>query len=86
MLAGSDLANALRVPATTGPVRVLVEGRDFDDVHDALGRSLALSSREAVLVRPDGHVAAIFRDLAPSDMSKAVAASLAVTLAGGLAS
>ena len=69
---------------------MLVEGRDFADAHDALGRSLGLSDAGAVLVRPDGHVAAIFRDLdrdgpargdlARGDLSGAIAASLAANL------
>ncbi len=99
VLAGSGAAEVLRAADTPSPLRVLVEGRDFADAHDALGRSLGLSEAEAVLVRPDGHVAAIFRgsgrgdvtpggvsrgDPAPNGLSSAVAASLAANLSLGL--
>ena len=91
VLAGSDAAEVLRASDTPSPLRVLVKGRDFVDAHDALGRSLGLSDAGVVLVRPDGHVAAIFRDLGrgnsplgdltSSDLaSRAVAASLAANL------
>ena len=85
LLAGSDLTNDLREGEASWPVRVLVKGRDFEDAHDALARALTLSEQAAILVRPDGHVAAIFRDMAPGELSKAVAASVATTLARGLA-
>ncbi len=41
------------------PVRLVVEGLDFSDPHGALRRFVDLGAGEAVLVRPDGHVAAI---------------------------
>ena len=63
VLAGPGAADALRASDMPSPVRVLVEGRDFVDAHHVLGRSLGLSDAAAVLVRPDGHVAEIFRDL-----------------------
>ncbi len=86
LLAGSDLTNDLHERETSFPLQVLVKGRDFEDAHDALGQSLTLSNQGAVLVRPDGHVAAIFRDVAPGELSEAVAASLTTISACGVAS
>ena len=41
------------------PVKVVAEGVDFDDPEGSLRRFADLAGGEAVLVRPDGHVAAI---------------------------
>ena len=41
------------------PVKAVVEGADFTDPDSSLRRFARLAEGEAILVRPDGHVAAI---------------------------
>lgn len=58
LLVGHHAARPESVPSDA-PVKVVVEGADFTDARGELRRFVDLASGEAVLVRPDGHVAAI---------------------------
>lgn len=60
LLVGKAHAGRLGAEASPGaPVKVVAEGVDFDDPDGALRRFADLAGGEAVLVRPDGHVAAV---------------------------
>ncbi len=66
LLVGRDHAARLKdaAPSQAMSVKVVVEGMDFSDPHGSLRRLVDLSAGQAVLVRPDGHVAAV---VAPSE-------------------
>jgi 3-(3-hydroxy-phenyl)propionate hydroxylase len=53
-------------------VRVVREGADFEDATGLVARRYALDAKYAYLVRPDGHVAARFRDPAPGAVASAL--------------
>ena len=81
LLVGERQADGLDAAESSGvPLRPVVEGVDFDDPDSALRRFADLDGGEAVLVRPDGHVAAILtpsqtdrlRDMLPSLLRAAV--------------
>ena len=61
LLVGRDQAGRLKdaTPSQGMPVKVVVEGVDFSDPKGSLRRMVDLSAGQAVLVRPDGHVAAV---------------------------
>ncbi len=61
LLLGQDRASRLDHAGlfSSAPVKMVIEGVDFDDPHGALRRFADLAGGAAVLVRPDGHVAAI---------------------------
>ena len=61
LLVGGSHASGLRHAASAADtqVRVVAQGIDFDDPQDSLRRFANLTAGEAILVRPDGHVAAI---------------------------
>ena len=68
LLVGQRQADALRGAGSSGvPVRLVVEGVDFVDPYGSLRRFADLDEGEAILVRPDGHVAAI---LSPQQTDK----------------
>ncbi len=61
LLVGERHASGLDDAASSSdtPVKVVAEGVDFDDPEGSLRRFANLAGGEAILVRPDGHVAAI---------------------------
>lgn len=61
LLVGRRQAESLRDPGWPPdlPVEVVAEGVDFRDRNGALRRFVDLADGDAVLVRPDGHVAAV---------------------------
>ena len=61
LLVGKEHAGRLEDAASLQnvPIKVVVEGVDFSDPQGALGRLANLATGQMVLVRPDGHVAAV---------------------------
>lgn len=60
LLVGRNHAGGLDDAGSSNmPVKVIAEGVDFDDPEGSLRRFANLAGGEAILVRPDGHVAAI---------------------------
>ena len=85
LLVGRRHADRLhRAWSSAVPVRTVVEDIDFTDPDDALRRFAHLGEGEAILVRPDGHVAAI---LSPSQTDRLgdVLPSLLETASCGIA-
>ena len=72
----SNLAESVRLndtgPASSASVKVIAESMDFDDPQGSLRRFVNLAKGEAILVRPDGHVAATI----PSSKANALAEML----------
>ena len=60
LLVGGGRVNELDAASSSADaVKVVAEGRDFQDTQGSLRRFVDLAAGEAVLVRPDGHVAAV---------------------------
>ncbi len=68
LLVGRDHAGGLAEAALPRdmPVKVVIEGVDFSDPQGSLHRLADLSAGQAILVRPDGHVAAVVQ---PSEVA-----------------
>ncbi len=75
LLVGQHAARLEGATLSDAPVKVVVEGVDFTDPQGGLHRFVNLDAGEAVLVRPDGHVAAIIPS-SDSDALHAVVSSL----------
>lgn len=58
---GADAAAPAAEPAPA-PMTVRIEGRDFEAVDGAAFAQLGLARSGALLVRPDGHILAVFED------------------------
>ena len=67
-------------PSSGPSVKIVVEGKDFTDPRGELRRFVNLAAGEAVLVRPDGHVAAII----PRGDGDALRATVSSTVASAL--
>ena len=81
LLVGRNGAGMLEAAASTAAqTRVVAEDLDFTDPQGSLRRFVALDEGAAVLVRPDGHVAAIL----PPSQAAALPGSLAALLDGAL--
>ena len=71
LLVGERHAAAPQLAAAAGVMRVKVvaETRDFDDPKGSMRRFANLAEGEAILVRPDGHVAAVIAPLQAEELA-----------------
>ncbi|CAA0093129.1 2,4-dichlorophenol 6-monooxygenase [Halioglobus japonicus] len=65
------------------PVLCLCEGADFVGLHEAWGEQAALADTGALLIRPDGHIAAVF-ERPMGDAKQRLCAALAAQLCNPL--
>ena len=81
LLVGRSRAEALmRRDDQDLPLALVVEGIDFIDPRGELSRFVDLAAGNAVLVRPDGHVAAVIPSAAAGDLDVTIASLLAKAL------
>lgn len=75
----------LSIGPTNAPIKVVADESDLMDRFSSLSDGFDFRRGGGVLVRPDGHVAAIFTQADPQNLSREVARALEQALAEGLA-
>ena len=80
LLVGHGADRVGPAPASNSSVKLVVEGADFTDPRDELRRFVNLAAGEAVLVRPDGHVAAIIPSSSGDALQRTVSSMVETAL------